>query len=379
LPLTVHVQTDAQLRSLVIAARDIIYTCDAAGHFTYANPFALEVMGYGDDEIIGRHFSTLIRADYRESAARFYARQFMSRTPNTYFEYPAVSKRGDVLWLGQHVQLICDRDGVVAFQAIARDITKQKNAEARAFEAEAAFQRMMEERMRTHTLEAVGQLAGGVAHHFNNLLTGMLGYTELLSAQKGVSAEMRADLEEILKAGRRASILTQQLLAFSNPEPPRPEHLDVGSVLRGVQDGLSRELPGHTTMTFDAPPTPAMVYIDAAEMCRVIVELVRNARDAMPSGGEIRVDVACVSNPLRDMSGEYVRLRVADTGVGMDWETQSRMFEPFFTTKRQDQGTGLGLAVTYGIVRNGGGTIVVDSELGRGTTVSVYFPRLATP
>src|SRR4051812_46711421 len=141
------VQTDADLRSLITGARDIIYACDASGHFTYANPFAVELMGYPEHEILGRHFLTLIRADYHEAATKFYGRQFVAKVPHTYFEYPAVRKSGELIWLGQHVELIM-ADGaatgsVTGFQAIARDITKQKDAEARLRESEAAYRSLV--------------------------------------------------------------------------------------------------------------------------------------------------------------------------------------------------------------------------------------------
>jgi signal transduction histidine kinase len=226
----------------------------------------------------------------------------------------------------------------------------------------------------------VGQLAAGVAHHFNNLLTGMLGYTELLSSYSGVSDEMRADLDEILKAGHRASVLTNQLLMFSDPRTPRPENLDLNRVLQGLRGRLTRLLRDNITLVCEPAPVPAFVRIDPEDALHVIVQVVHNARDAMPPGtasGSIRLDVAVVSDPAADLRGEYVRLRVADTGTGMDWETQARMFEPFFTTRRQDEGTGLGLAVTHGIVRNCGGSITVDSKMGGGTTITIYFPAAA--
>ena len=482
-----YVQTDADLRSLVTGARDIIYACDALGHFTFANPFAVELLGYPEHELLGRHFLSLIRDDHREAATKFYGRQFVARVLDTYFEFPALVKSGDAIWLGQHVQLIVEHDAVVGFQAIARDITRQKDAEDRLRASEAAYRslvqgasvgiyrsaidgkfldanlalaamigyespadliaaqtaldlyinpadraalvaqllsegrvddaelrwkrrdgspltvrvnaravkgpggvinavevvvkdvterlRLEEQRLRSHTLEAVGNLAAGVAHHFNNLLTGMLGYTELLGTQKGVSDEMRADLNEILKAGRRASVLTHQLLAFSDPKAPRPENLDLNHILHGLHGRLSRELRGGQTLVVNQAEMPAIVRCDPDDLQQVITQVVRNARDAMPSGGTIRVDVELVSNPEAELRGDYVRLSVTDSGCGMDWETQSRMFEPFFTTKPQDEGTGLGLSVTHGTVRNCGGSISVDSVIGRGTTITIYFPR----
>ena len=368
------VQTDADLRSLIAGARDIIYACDAKGCFTFANPFAIELMGYAEHEILGRHFSTLVRPDYQEDAAKFYGRQFVARVKDTYFEFPAVRKSGDVVWLGQNVQLIVEGKAIVGFQAIARDISKQKEAEAKLIESQEAYRALMEQRMRTHTLEAVGNLAAGVAHHFNNLLTGMLGYTELLNAQKGVSDDMRADLNEILKAGRRASVLTHQLLTFSDPKTPRPENVDLNHVLHGLQGRLSRELRDGMTLVIEPAPAPAIIRVDTEDLHEVIVQLVRNARDAMPSGGAVRISTALVANPTPELHGQYVRFAVADNGIGMDWETQSRMFEPFFTTKPQDEGIGLGLSVAHGIVRNCGGFIDVQSALDRGTAVTIFFP-----
>ncbi len=480
------VQTDADLRSLVTGARDIIYACDASGHFTFANPFAIELLGYREDEILGRHFLTLIRDDHRQAAEKFYGRQLVSGTLNTYFEFPAIKKSGELVWLGQHVQLIQDGGQIAGFQAIARDISRQKDAEARLRDSESAYRSLVEhaavgifrtapdgrileanhalarmlgydspeevvalpdarnlyvnpsdraplmdallragratgvevhwkrrdgspltvrinsrvvrgadnavssfeviaedvtereradeQRRRAQTLEAVGQLAAGVAHHFNNLLTGMLGYTELLGSQAGVSDEMRADLNEILKAGKRASVLTHQLLAFSDPRAPRPEDVDLNRELGALHATLTRELRNDVTLACETSTAPATIRIDPDDLQTVLVQVVRNARDAMPRGGTIRVDVARVSDPTTDLRGDYVRLRVADTGAGMDWETQSRMFEPFFTTKPQDEGMGLGMSVTHGIIRKSGGAVVVDSALGRGTTVAIYFP-----
>ena len=480
------VQTDADLRSLIVGARDIIYACDAAGHFTFANPFAVELMGYPEHEILGRHFLTLVRDDHREAATKFYGRQFVARVLDTYFEFPAVLKGGDGIWLGQHVQLIIENDRITGFQAIARDITKQKAAETQLRSSEAAYRslvqgasvgifrsamdgsfldvnpamatmlgysspaevldlgdtsslyinpadrgvllegllreghlegfdviwkrrdgspvhlhgssrvvravdgsvaafevlvedvterlRVEDQRRQAQTLEAVGQLATGIAHHFNNLLTGMLGFTELLSSQAGVSEEMKADLGQILKAGRRATELTRQLKAFSEPRTPKVERLDVNDVLRRIHDTMARMMRDNMTLDVQPAPEPAPIEIDPSDLEQVIMQVVRNARDATPSGGAVRIDVSRVSNPNHELHGDFIRLRIADTGMGMNWETQARMFEPFFTTKPQDEGTGLGLSVAYGIVRQSGGAIDVDSEIDRGTTVTIYFP-----
>ncbi|HXD74659.1 MAG TPA: ATP-binding protein, partial [Vicinamibacterales bacterium] len=275
-----------------------------------------------------------------------------------------VWKRRDGAPFRAHVnaRAVHGADGVVrSIEMMVEDVTDRLRAE--------------EERRRVQTLDAVGQLAAGVAHHFNNLLTGMLGYTELLASQDGVSEEMRSDLNEILKAGRRASVLTQQLLTFSDPRESRPENLDLNDVAHAQYERLSNELRANQTLAIEAWSGAPIVRLDPEELHLVLTHLVRNARDAMPEGGGVRIEIRDVADPEPGIRGDYVRLRVTDTGVGMDWETQSRMFEPFFTTKPQDEGMGLGLSVAHGIVRNCGGIITVDSALGKGTTMNVYFPR----
>jgi signal transduction histidine kinase len=169
--------------------------------------------------------------------------------------------------------------------------------------------------------------------------------------------------------------LTRQLQAFSEPRRFRAEPIDVNQVLRRIRDTLARLMPEYVTFVCAPAPEPAVIHVDPIELEQAIVHVVRNARDAIrPPGGTVTVDVSYVSNPAPDIRGNFVGLRVVDTGIGMDWETQARMFEPFFTTKPQDEGTGLGLSVTYGIVRQCGGAFDVQSALNRGTTVTMYFP-----
>ncbi len=206
----------------------------------------------------------------------------------------------------------------------------------------------------------------------------MLGFTELLSQQAGVSAEMKADLGYILKNGQRATELTRQLKAFAEPRSPKAERLDVNAILRRIGDTLARLMREKTTFSCEPSPEPAMIDIDPAELEQAIMHVVRNAGDATAAGGgSVKLDVSHVSNPMPDLHGDFVGVRVVDTGIGMNWETQARMFEPFFTTKPQDEGVGLGLSVTYGIVRQAGGSIDVDTEIDKGTTVTIYFPTTA--
>jgi len=244
----------------------------------------------------------------------------------------------------------------------------------------------LEERLiHLEKMESVGRLAGGIAHDFNNLLTAILGYTELLLARhEHVDDPERRDLEEIQKAGQRAAALTQQLLAFSRKQVLAPKPVDVNETVNGLRGILGRLIREDISLTFDLSPRPCVLMIDSTQLEQVILNLVLNARDALPSGGCIRIDVAVVAGAdahvppeIAEPAAEYVRLRVTDNGVGMAPEVRVHMFEPFFTTKDVGKGTGLGLASVYGIVRQSGGFIAFESEPGEGTTFVMHFPMAA--
>jgi PAS domain S-box-containing protein len=252
---------------------------------------------------------------------------------------------------------------------IARDITQRRVLEERLLQSE--------------KIESVGRLAGGIAHDFNNLLTAILGYTELLLCQKEANHPDRRDLEEIQKAGQRAAALTQQLLAYSRKQVLVPKEVDLNQTVLSLQIMLSRLIREDIVLSCELSPEPSIIRIDPTQLEQVILNLVLNARDAMPTGGTIRLDVARVRSAESDLSSvarqvspaaEYVRLRVVDNGVGMTPEVRAHIFEPFFTTKEIGKGTGLGLASVYGIVRQSNGIISVESEVGRGTTFTMHFP-----
>ena len=242
--------------------------------------------------------------------------------------------------------------------------------------------RLSEEKLRqSQTLEAVGQLAAGIAHNFNNLLTVTAGYTDLLLASHTAADQDRADLEEISKATRRGAALTRQLLAFSRKHDPAPTRVDLNHAIDDLREILTRLIREDIRLTIELTSTPMPVFIDPHDLEQVILNLVLNARDALPSGGDIQVDTARVPIGTTDSRldvpvtpGEYVRLRVRDNGVGMTSEVRAHLFEPFFTTKEVGKGTGLGLASVYGIVRQSRGFIDLDSSPGAGTTFGVYIP-----
>ena len=252
---------------------------------------------------------------------------------------------------------------------IARDITER---------------RLLEERLaQAARIESVGRLAGGIAHDFNNLLTAILGYTELLLSHHLPGDPEREDLEEIQKAGQRASALTQQLLAFGRKQVLQPREVNLNLTVGGLKPILRRVLREDIALVIEGARSPALVTIDPHQIEQAILNLVLNSRDALPMGGAIQVEIAHVTlSPdempaeRRNAAGSYVRLRVIDNGTGITEDVRAHLFEPFFTTKEQGKGAGLGLASVYGIVHQSGGFIVVDSPASGGTMFTLYFPAI---
>lgn len=247
--------------------------------------------------------------------------------------------------------------------------------------------RMLEDQLRhAQKMEALGQLAGSVAHDFNNLLSVIIGYSELLSANLGSEGPVGVGLETIKKAGQRAASLTSQLLAFSRRQVLQPRVLDLNSLVTETQRMLQRLIGEDIEQKLLLDPLLAKTKADPGQIVQVIMNLAVNARDAMPKGGKLTIRTANTS--FHDAvsfygvvvaPGEYVMLSVSDTGIGLDEETRNRLFEPFFTTKAEGKGTGLGLATVYGVVKQSGGYVFVDSELGKGSTFRIYLPRVDLP
>jgi CheY-like chemotaxis protein len=232
-------------------------------------------------------------------------------------------------------------------------------------------------------METVGRLAGGVAHDFNNLLTVITGYSELLLQKIGKESPMHGEVEEIKRAGDRAASLTQQLLAFSRKQIIEPKVLHLDSLVAEMHKMLTRLIGEDIALQATTGKSPGSVKVDPGQFQQILMNLVVNARDAMPDGGKVTIETAnvdldevyCASHPYVT-PGRFVMLSVSDTGMGMSGEVKARIFEPFFTTKERGVGTGLGLATTYGAVHQAGGTIEVYSEVGIGTTFKIYLPRV---
>jgi two-component system cell cycle sensor histidine kinase/response regulator CckA len=243
--------------------------------------------------------------------------------------------------------------------------------------------RQREEQLRqAQKMEAIGRLAGGVAHDFNNLLMAIHGYAEMLVQALAHGDERRSDAEKIVKAADRAAGLTRQLLAFSSREVITQQAVALDQLVHNMQNMLQRLIGPEIQIVTEVWPDLTPVLADTTQVEQILVNLVINARDAMPRGGKIAIElrnieldkIGVVSHPGLQ-PGDYVEMSVSDTGSGMDAETRSRIFEPFFTTKESGKGTGLGLATVYGIVQQNNGAIEVQSRIGHGTTFYIYLPR----
>jgi len=269
----------------------------------------------------------------------------------------------------------------VAKDQLKRLTTKVRRALKEAEEREE--ERCLEEQLReAQKMESIGKLAGGIAHEFNNLLTPIIGYSELVLNEIRNDDPQRRNIEEIKKAGERAASLTKQLLAYSRKQPLQPRVLDLNAVIAEVDRMLRRLIGGNIELVTRLAPELGRVKIDPSQIGQIVINLAVNSRDAMPQGGKLTIettntelDEAYPRKRVAVTPGQYVMLSVSDTGCGMDAQTQSHLFEPFFTTKEIGKGTGLELSMVYGIVKQSGGDIWVYSEIGRGTVFKIYLPR----
>jgi two-component system cell cycle sensor histidine kinase/response regulator CckA len=483
--------SEERLRHIVERAQDLIYYCDAAGRFTYVNPTAARVMQYSEDELLGRHFFSLVRKDYRNVAGEFYLRQIFEKTPTTYLEFPTVKKNGESFWVGQHVELVFDGSQVAGVHAIARDITRQKDAEDRLRKSEARYRsliqgaaygiyrttvdgtildanpaiaamlgytveellslnmsslyaspeeravlieksksepmqmrssdvawrkkdgtpisvritarlvefedglscfegvveditekRALEEQLRQALkMEAVGRLARGVAHDFNNVLAAIIGCSDLLTMSLKPSDAAFDEAQEIRKAAERGASLTRQLLTFSRSQMMEAKLVDLNLIVPQL-DGMLQRMAGDDVPVQIATAGVTMnVRIEPGQLEQVLMNLVVNARDAMPTGGTIDVRIEPVTLDERAVlrypgisDGRFARIAVTDTGEGIPLDMQPHVFEPFFTTKDPSKGTGLGLSIVYGIAKEAGGTVSFATAPGDGTTFEVFLP-----
>jgi PAS domain S-box-containing protein len=313
-------------------------------------------------------------------------------------QYRIVWPDGGMHWVEGRGAVIRNRRGQpVQMIGLCTDITERKEAETflkasheelemRVEERAAEHRKLEEQLQQSQKLEAVGRLAGGIAHDFNNLLTAIIGYSQLSLRRLPESSPIRPHLDEIKLAGDRAAALTRQLLTFSRKQVLQPKVLDLNAIVSEMEKLLLRTIGEDIDLRTALGPNVGNVLADPSQMEQVIMNLVVNARDAMPQGGRLTIettreflDKSYAQQHVEFSPGPHVLLAVSDTGTGMDADTQEHLFEPFFTTKEEGKGTGLGLSTVYGIVKQSGGNIWVYSELGHGTTFKIYFPFAAGP
>ena len=363
--------SEQSYRSLVDGVRDVIFALSPGGEVTSLNPAFEEMTGFPPAEWVGRPFEAFVHPDDVPLALDLFGRVLQGE-PRPTIQFRILTRAGTyrVAEFSATAQL---RDGrLTGILGIGRDVTERLGLEQQLRQAQ--------------KMEAVGRLAGGIAHDFNNILTAITGHADLLLEDLGHHDPRRADVDEIRRSAERAAGLTRQLLAFSRQQVLQPKVVDLNALVLDMDKLLRRLIGEDVELATVLDPTLGRVTADPGQLEQVIVNLAVNARDAMPQGGKLTLETRNIdldSSYTLEHSlvkpGPYVQLTVSDSGIGMDEETQAHAFEPFFTTKPRGQGTGLGLAMVYGTVKQSGGFIWVYSEPGRGATFKIYLPRVDAP
>lgn len=367
-------KSEERFRALIEHTSEITTIVDTDGRVKYSSPARQRLLGSDPGERVGENIfeQTVIHPDDQPAIADAFRE--VRREPGVHVIVEARVQRSDGSWvLMEHeAHNMSDNPAVGGMVVHSRDISERRELEQQLFHAQ--------------KMEAIGRLAGGVAHDFNNILTSITGHAELVLSEVAESSQLHEDTVEIKRAAERATNLTRQLLAFSRRQVLQPRVLDVNQVLGEMEKMLSRLIGSDVQVESRHARDLGHVMADRGQIEQVVLNLVVNARDAMPQGGRItllteNVDVesGAGNGPAAPGPGEYVRLSVIDSGEGMDEETRKRIFEPFFTTKEVGKGTGLGLSTVYGIVEQSGGHVQVESEPGRGARFDIYLPRIEAP
>ena len=359
-------ESEERFRLLVQGVKDCaIYMLDDQGLVTNWNAGAAQIKGYSADEIIGQHFSTFYTEADR--AAGEPARALATALRDGKYEREAwrVRKDGSLFWAQVLIDPIQDDDGRhLGFAKITRDMTERKKAEERIEEAQRAL-------LQSQKLQAVGELTGGIAHDFNNIMTVIAGSADFLRRNRQVPEIKKLQyLDGIITSAERATMLTNQLLAFARQQPLQPRVINLCKRLKAAEELLARTLGSRISIEVKIPDGDLRIEVDPAQFEAAILNAAVNARDAMPQGGKITF-LAERESVGRE---EFVRLSISDTGLGMPDRVKERAFDPFFTTKEIGKGTGLGLSQIHGFAAQAGGFAEIESAEGRGTTLSLLFP-----
>ncbi|HET7229654.1 MAG TPA: PAS domain S-box protein [Longimicrobium sp.] len=370
---------ERHFRSLIENAHDIITVLEGDGDVRFVSPSVERTLGYARERLAGVYLFELVHPDDVPAVLEVFDRAIRSPGEPQWLEFRIRHAGGSYRVLEAICTSLLHDPAVAGIVVNSRDVTDRRNAEE-------ALRLSQQQLLQAQKMDAVGRLAGGVAHDFNNLLTAIRGNAELLLFDIPAGDPRREDVEEIRKAADRAAALTRQLLAFSRRQVLQPRVLDLNDVVQEMERMLRRLIGEDVELVTRLAPGVEQVRADPGQVEQVVLNLAVNARDAMPGGGKLIVETANAeldeemkrTHPYV-VPGRYVMLCVSDTGQGMDPETRERAFEPFFTTKPAGRGTGLGLSTVYGIVKQSGGFIWLDSELGRGTRVRIYLPPVAAP
>ncbi|MCI0152074.1 PAS domain S-box protein [Paraburkholderia sediminicola] len=371
------IDSERRFRLLVQGVTDYaIFMLSPEGYVTNWNQGAFRIKGYSAAEVIGSHFSRFYTAEDISKGAPQRGLEIAAREGRFETEGWRVRRDGSAFWAHVVIDAIRDDSGeLVGFAKITRDVTERRRAEEQLDHTRTAL-------FQAHKMEALGKLTGGVAHDFNNVLQVLRGNLELLEGRHGRDPWTRERLNKAIEAVEHGATLASQLLAFGRRQPLQPVVANLAAMLRGMDDLLRRALGEEIQIETIVVGGLWNTFADTHQLESVVLNLAINARDAMPDGGKLTLEL---SNAVLDdhyralaadvVEGQYVMLGITDTGIGMSQEVQERAFDPFFTTKPEGQGTGLGLSMAYGFVKQSGGHIKIYSEPGQGTTVKVYLPR----
>jgi len=347
-------------------ANDVVYTHDLTGRYTSLNAIGQQITGYSPEEIGDVNFRSLASPEDVELAYSMLRKKLTGEAANTVYPVSIKAKDGTMIPFEVNSQLILKNGKPVGVQGIARDIRARKEAEEKLLQLE-----------RAQKMEAVGLLAGGVAHDINNILTAIYGGCDSLRRELGESGPLSKHVLDILEAGRRAAKLTEQLLAYSRKQVLQPINLSVNTVITHIMDQfIARTIGEDISIVYKLAENLPLITADKNQLEQILINLAVNARQAMPDGGTITIETSIVylgrKQSKKQKNNAHVLLSITDTGIGMSPETQKQVFDPFFTTK--PEGTGLGLAMAFGYANQAGGSISVFSKEGEGSTFQIQFP-----
>jgi PAS domain S-box-containing protein len=345
-----------------------LYMLDPSGIITSWNIGGQRIKGYTPDEIVGQHFSRFYTETDRANSKPSRALRIAREQGRYEEEGWRVRKDGTFFWASVVIDPIYEGGELIGFAKITRDITERRQAELK-------LEEMQKQLAEAQKLDALGQLTGGVAHDFNNLLMIISGSLHALRRGAGNDPKLQRAIAAIENATRRGAALTSQLLTFARRQSVNPETIDVGERIEAIRQVLDTGVGSAVRLAFEVTQDTWPVIIDIGEFETALVNLVINARDAMPSGGTITISTQNLTLREGASPGDFVAIAVADTGLGIAPDILGKIFDPFFTTKPVGKGTGLGLSQVHGFAHQAGGTVLVDSELGKGTKVTILLPR----